>query len=270
VPELLEIEIYRREMADLVGRRVEAVVCPDPWYIRRAGTPASLDSELRGMVVENLRRHGKALLIDLIGGPVRSEPGRDVLCLRFGMTGRPLVDDRVAPVTLEYAPAAVRDEWVRFAVHFAGGGRLRVVDPRRLGGVELDPDTSRLGPDAMSVAIGQLGAACRSSRAIKTVLLDQSRIAGLGNMLVDEVLWRAYIDPARPAASLDDKLLGRLGTTIAATLDELLVRGGSHLGDLSARLRRPGSRCPRDGAELVVRQIGGRTTYSCPVDQGRT
>ncbi len=281
MPELLEVEIYRREMADLAGRLIHTVRCPDPWYVRRAGPVEWVVPMLEGRRVSALRRHGKLLLIDLIDGSSAVAAvagaagagvtiGATVLGLRFGMTGRPVVDDRAAVLTLEYAPAEVREEWVRFELGFEGGGRLRMVDSRRLGGVEIDPYLEAFGPDATLVTVDELLLGCRSSAAIKAVLLDQNRVAGLGNMLVDEVLWRASIDPARPAAALALDDVVALQRTIVETLPELLDRGGSHLGHLSARLRRPGARCPRDGAELAIRQIGGRTTYSCPLHQRRT
>ena len=73
-------------------------------------------------------------------------------------------------------------------------------DPRRLGAVELDPDEERLGPDAFDLTLAQLRVIIAKSRApVKAVIMDQSRIAGLGNLLCDEILWRAGIDPARPA-----------------------------------------------------------------------
>jgi formamidopyrimidine-DNA glycosylase len=96
--------------------------------------------------------------------------------------------------------------------------------------------------------------------------MDQSRIAGLGNLLVDETLWRARLDPARPAMSLDAGEQVRLRRTIGTTLRVLGRRGGSHTGDLMAS-RVPGGHCPKDGAPLQRRTVGGRTTYSCPVHQ---
>ena len=76
-------------------------------------------------------------------------------------------------------------------------------DPRRFGSVEIDPAVDRLGPDATTITTTELAAALASARAVKAVLLDQTRIAGLGNLLVDETLWRAGIDPARIARTLD-------------------------------------------------------------------
>jgi formamidopyrimidine-DNA glycosylase len=80
------------------------------------------------------------------------------------------------------------------------------------------------------------------------------------------VLWRAGFDPARPAGALDDRERAALLRAIRHTVRVLGRRGGSHTGDLQASRER-GGRCPRDGAELLRRTVGGRTTYSCPVHQ---
>ncbi len=96
--------------------------------------------------------------------------------------------------------------------------------------------------------------------------MDQHRLAGLGNLLTDEILFRAGLDPARAAGGLSADERARLRKTIVATVALLDRRGGSHMGDLQeARVR--GGHCPRDGAELLRRTIGGRTTYSCPLHQ---
>jgi len=156
---------------------------------------------------------------------------------------------------------------MRFALRFADGGELRLVDPRRLGGVVLDPGVDHLGTDALSVTPARLRDALRASRApLKAWLLDQGRVAGLGNLLVDEILWRAGLDPARAARSLDPSEAKALHRHLVATVERLMERGGSHTGDLQvARVR--GATCPRDGTALQRRTIGGRTTYSCPLHQ---
>ena len=97
--------------------------------------------------------------------------------------------------------------------------------------------------------------------------MDQGRIAGIGNLLADEILWRAGLDPARPAGSLSTTASGGgCCGSMRAVLTELLAAGGSHLGRLQAARQR-GGRCPRDGTPLERRTIGGRTTYSCPRHQ---
>jgi formamidopyrimidine-DNA glycosylase len=183
------------------------------------------------------------------------------------MSGRVVIDGAVAGDPLLYTSNADRPEWYRFRLVFADGGSLALRDPRRLGAVELEPDEDRLGVDALALTRADVDRVVGRSRApLKAVLMDQSRIAGLGNLLVDEVLWRAGLDPARAGGSLDDSERARLFRAVRDTLRILGRRGGSHTGDLMPA-RVPGGLCPRDGAPLLRRTVGGRTTYSCPVHQ---
>lgn len=243
---------------------MSAVHAPDDWFIKGGADATALALALEGQVVIGVRRTGKLLMMDFghPGGLVSA-----VLGLRFGMTGRLVVDDHAVIEKLEYSSARVVPEWHRFELGFADGGTLVMIDPRRLGGVELDPDDTRLGPDAFELTAVQLAVALEGSRtALKARLLDQHRVAGLGNLLVDEILWRTGLDPVREAGSLDGDEQGRLAEAIRVTVAELAERGGSHTGDLHlARVR--GGSCPRDGAPLDRRTIGGRTTYSCPQHQ---
>jgi formamidopyrimidine-DNA glycosylase len=256
VPELLEVEVYRRLADRAVGRTVEAVEAPDAWFLKGGISPDHVVDAVAGATILGTGRRGKLLTVDL-------GPDRPVLGLRFGMTGR-LVLDGEAPIgQLEYASGRDDPVWDRFAVRFADGGRLRLSDPRRLGGVELDPHVEALGPDAWTLTLAQLaGALAGSTAPLKARLLDQSRVAGLGNLLVDETLWRARLDPARPAGALDRSELRRLQRRIVNTVSDLFERGGSHRGDLQAERHRDGH-CPRCGSPLLRRTIGGRTTYSC-------
>jgi formamidopyrimidine-DNA glycosylase len=257
---MLEVEVYRRAAAASLGRPIVAVTAPDAWFLKGGLTADAVTDALVGRSFVADRRRGKLLLLDT------SDDG-PTLGLRFGMTGVLELDGVDAIDRLQYASRRRDPAWERFAVHFDGGGALRLRDPRRLGGVELDPDESRLGPDASEVGPAGLRRILEGSEApLKARLMDQARLAGLGNLLTDELLWRAGLDPARPAGSLDDAEVRRLHRHLRRTLGELGERGGSHTGDLQDA-RRHGGRCPRDGAELVRRTIGGRTTYSCPVHQ---
>lgn len=259
MPEILEIEAYRQLAARTVGRTIDEVVAPDPWFLKEGIDAETLRAALVGRRVAAVRRIGKLLLLDLDGGPT--------LGLRFGMTGRLIVDGVAAIDALEYGPARDDPAWERFRLAFSDGGTLAISDPRRLGGVLLDPDESRLGVDAMTVTPEQLAALLdRSTAPLKARLMDQARLAGLGNLLTDESLWRAGLDPARPAGSLDADELRALHDAIHETLDELGRRGGSHTGDLQPH-RVQGGACPRDGTPLERRLVGGRTTYSCPKHQ---
>jgi formamidopyrimidine-DNA glycosylase len=257
VPEMLEVERYRRTADAVVSHRIESVRAPDSWFLKGGLTPRSLRAALKGRTVTGTRRRGKLLLLDTDG---------PVLGLRFGMTGRLVVDGLSPIVQLEYGSGRDDAAWDRFALRFEAGGVLRINDPRRLGGVELDPHESALGPDAMSISPAELAAALSSRAPLKARLMDQRAVAGIGNLLADEILWRAGLDPARLAQSLDRKELQRLHRTMRATLLELDARGGSHMGDLQDARER-GATCPKDGEPLLRRTIGGRTTYSCPRHQ---
>ena len=259
MPELIEVEAYRGLADRTVGLTVAAVETPDDWFLKRV-TASEVREALVGAVVDGTDRIGKLLLVSV-------GEDRPVLGLRFGMTGRLVLDD-LAPIDhLEYGSRRDDPAWDRFALRFDDGSRLRLSDPRRLGGVELDPDRGALGPDAASISTRDLRQVLAGSSApLKARLLDQHRIAGLGNLLVDETLWRAGVDPARPSSSLPADEVAALARTIRATVRTLTRRGGSHTGDLQAQRHRDGH-CPRDGAPLLRRTVGGRTTYSCPVHQ---
>lgn len=258
MPELPEVEAYRRLAERALGRVVAGVDAPDAWFLKDGLTAETAAGALTGLRFTAARRRGKLLLLDTDGG--------HVLGLRFGMTGRLLVDAH--EVVDDYAYASMRDEpaWDRFAIRFADGGDLRMRDPRRLGGVSLDPDEARLGEDALAVTRAGLRALLRSDASLKARLLDQARLAGVGNLLADEALWRSGLDPARTARSLSDAEVRRLHRHLRSTIEELSGRGGSHTGDLMASRVRGGV-CPRDGAPLLRRTVGGRTTFSCPVHQ---
>lgn len=260
MPELPEVEAYRRlAEAMALGRRIRAVEAPDAWFLKGGIVAEDIEEALVGTCLVAARRRGKLLLLD-------TDQGR-TLGLRFGMTGR-LVVDGTAGVD-ELRSTSRRDDplWDRFALRFAREGRLRVNDPRRLGGVTLDPREEALGPDALTCTAAQLAAALAGSAApLKARLLDQSRLAGVGNLMADEVLWRARLSPMRPADSLAPAETRRLHRELRRTVDLLVERGGSHLGDLIPH-RLPGGACPKDGAPLRRATVGGRTTWWCPIHQ---
>jgi len=258
VPEMLEVETYRFAAEPLVGRRIERVHAPDGWYAKGDTTTELLSSVLPGLRVIGTRRIGKLMLLDTDG---------PVLGLRFGMTGRILVDDQAPIEGLEYSSDRNDPAWDRFGLSFHGGGSMMIRDPRRLGGVELDPDETRLGPDALQVSRTGLAEVLQTTSApIKARLLDQSRIAGLGNLLVDDILYRSGVATQRPADSLNDDDIAVVFRALRQSLATLGRRGGSHTGDLQSE-RHVGGRCPKDGVELSRASVGGRTSYWCPVHQ---
>ena len=261
MPELPEVEAYRRLAEErALGRDIAVVDAPDAWYLKGGLDAAAVTAALVGRRFETARRIGKLLLLDTSAdGPI--------VGLRFGMTGRLLVDENDAVGELLYTSKADRPEWDRFSLRFADGGVLRMQDPRRLGGVLLDPAEARLGVDATTITPAALrGALGTSAAPLKARLLNQAHLAGVGNLIADEALWRAGLDPRRPARSLTDAEHRRLHKHLRASVADLMERGGSHTGDLRPH-RAPGGRCPKDGAELQRDTVGGRTTWWCPKHQ---
>jgi formamidopyrimidine-DNA glycosylase len=263
MPEILEVELYRGLAEKALHRTIQDVWMVDSRYGRGGTTSRRLKSALIGHSFTEARRRGKLLLLDTDDGPT--------LGVRFGMTGGLVVDGNEALDRLLYGPGIFGEKWVRARVTFADGGHLLLHDPRRFGSLELAPNEDRLGPDALTVTLAELGAALatnpgRAAAApLKARLLDQERLAGIGNLLVDEILWRAGLDPRR-RSPLTDMELRDVHKALRATLRQLSRRGGSHMGELMAE-RRPGGRCPKDGTELSTATVGGRTTWWCPLHQ---
>lgn len=274
MPEILEVEATRRALEDrALERAIASVEAPDAWYLKRGLTPEVIAAVLPGRRFVAARRRGKLLLLDTsasVDGRASTDDdaaGGPTLALHLGMTGRVVIDGDPAGDELRFASNREIPGWHRFTVRFADGGSMAVRDPRRLGAVELDPDEDRLGVDALALTPARLGSTLRGRRApLKAALLDQAGVAGLGNLLVDEILWRAGLAPARPAGSLTPAALARLARAIRTTLRVLARRGGSHTGDLMPE-RHPCGHCPRDGAALRRDTVGGRTSYWCPRHQ---
>ncbi len=255
MPEILEVEAARRVLAECaLDREITRVHAPDTWFLKRGTTAAALRHALTGSAFTAARRTGKQIVLDTRASGVR-------VGVHLGMSGRVIVDGTEAGDPLVYASNRRVAKWHRFGVHFGDGGWFMLRDPRRLGAVELDPDESRLGPDAFSLTATQLDRALGTRTApVKAVLMDQRRVAGLGNLLTDEALWRAGIDPARAAVDVNARERRTLQRAIRTTLRALDRRGGSHTGDLPRAVDAP---CPRDGGALLRRRVAGRTTYSC-------
>jgi formamidopyrimidine-DNA glycosylase len=264
VPEILEVERYRELAEKALDRRIAKAWMVDARYGRGGTTPGRLRSALVGHSFTEARRRGKLMLLDTDGAPT--------LGVRFGMTGGLVVDGKEALDRLLYGPGVFSDKWVRARFTFDDGGHLLLHDPRRFGSLELAPDEDRLGPDALTASLADVRNALAVAPGrngpvapLKARLMDQERLAGVGNLLADEILWRAGLNPGR-RTPLDDDELRTLHRALRATLRQLGRRGGSHMGELM-EARHDGGLCPLDGAELRRDVVGGRTTYWCPVHQ---
>jgi formamidopyrimidine-DNA glycosylase len=246
VPELPEVERARALIeARALGRPIAAVDDTDT-FVCRPHAPGEIAAALTGRTLLAAHRQGKTMWCETDGGTA--------LGLHLGMTGRIAVDEAPAPSE-------------RFVLSFADGGRLALVDRRRLGRAVLDPDLSGLGPDAAEVTRDAFRARVgRGSGPLKARIMDQGVIAGVGNLLADEALWQARLSPVRPAGGLDEEELGALRRSIRAATRRAIRRGGVHTGELIEHRVRDGH-CPRCGAALARATVGGRTTYWCPVEQ---
>jgi formamidopyrimidine-DNA glycosylase len=264
VPEILEVERYRMLAERGLGRDIVRVWMVDARYGRGGTTSRRLRDALTSRRFTAARRRGKLMVLDIGGGPS--------LGVRFGMTGGLVVDGDQALDRLRYGPGVFEEKWVRARIAFADGGDMLLHDPRRFGSLELAPDEGRLGPDALRVTRKELETAlfvptgrAAAAAPLKARLMDQHRLAGIGNLLADEILWRAGMDPAR-RTPLDSDEMRSLHTVLRSTLRQLERRGGSHMGDVMEE-RRIGGRCPRDGTELCHGIVGGRSTWWCPMHQ---
>jgi formamidopyrimidine-DNA glycosylase len=243
MPELPEAERAREAIERALGREIVAVDDADT-YVTRPHAPGDF-AALVGHRLVSAHRRGKFLWAESDG---------PTLGLHLGMAGRIAVDE----------PA---ERWDRFALEFADGGRLALKDKRRLGRALLEPDFSHVGPDAAEVGRDEFRKRiARSGAPIKARLMDQSAISGIGNLLADEILWRARMSPWRPASSLSPDELDSLRRVIRATIRDAVKNGGVHTGKfMPSRVR--GGTCPRDGGALKLDTVGGRTTLLCPVCQ---
>lgn len=277
MPELPEVERARAaiERAGL-GRRIAEVDDTDTW-VCRPHAPGEIAAALRGRTLLAAHRQGKTMWCET-SGVGRSRTAGPVLGVHLGMSGRIVITkpgdaateggDRLAgPYANALDDPQRKPAWDRFTITFVDGGSLALFDKRRLGRVRLDPDLSRLGPDAQLVGRAEFGErVSRGTAPIKARLLDQSVIAGVGNLLADETLWQAKLSPRRPADELTRTELNRLHRSLRRATKAAIERGGVHTGEI-IEFRRAGRHCPRCGTELTRATVGGRTTWWCPHDQ---
>jgi formamidopyrimidine-DNA glycosylase len=254
MPELPEVEVTRRKVARmLVGRRIAEVVTTRDSYVFLT-RPAVLAERLRGRRVEALERAGKYLLARLDDGAR--------LLVHLGMTGE-LGGDGLPGEAHTHVE-------LRFA---DGGPPVFFRDVRKFGKVQLlaagerSARLDRLGPDALHARGAELCARLVGRRApIKAVLLDQSVLAGVGNIYADEALFEARLSPLRPASSLTPAECQRLAAAVRAVLRRSIARGAGYREEpddfrVYGRGGEPCRSCRRPLRRVVVAQ---RSTHYCP------
>lgn len=258
MPELPEVERARALIEARALDRTIAEVDDADSYVCRPHVPGELADALTGTRLVAAHRRGKSMWVDTARGPV--------LGLHLGMAGKIVVDGEEAGEPKPDGPV-LAPRWDRFTLRFADGGALVLRDKRRLSRAVLDPVLDRLGPDAAEVTRAEFRARVgRGDAPLKARIMDQSVIAGVGNLLADEALWRAGLSPLRPAGGLVAAELDHLRRAIREATRSAIRLGGVHTGRMIGERRRGGS-CPRCGAAMTRATVGGRTTWWCPAEQ---
>ncbi len=276
MPELPEVESARRVIErSALHRRIADVDDSDTYECRPHG-PGEIRDAVLGRRLTAARRRGKFMWCET------SEDG-PLLALHLGMSGRILVSgpddgggddggDGAADEGGDYpgtrpARGPHPPQWDRFTLTFDDGGSLRLFDKRRLGRVRLDPDLTVVGPDAAEIGRDDFRRRIgRGTAPLKARLLDQGTIAGIGNLLADEVLWQSRLSPRRPSGELSVQELDELRRQLRKGIRQAIQRGGVHTGEVIAH-RGHGGHCPRCGSEMRRATVGGRTTWWCPQEQ---
>lgn len=279
MPELPEVETVRRGLEHrFVGRRIVGVEVGRERSVRRTSREEVI-ARLTGVTPTAARRRGKYLIVDLDSG--------DEMMIHLRMSGQVLID----------SCANARPPHTHVVLALAGrpSEELRFVDPRTFGEVvvydpasasDVVPELSRLGPDPISegLELSQLRSVLSTtSRAVKAALLDQSLVAGIGNIYGDEILHRARIHPKRPARNVSREQARRLHSSIHEVLSAAIALGGSTLDDAQyvdlmgeagsyqehhVVYGRSGQRCLTCSRGIVISAtIGGRTSSWCGVCQ---
>ena len=267
MPELPEVEVTRRRIGKLlVGRKIARVITTKPSYFFLT-SPKKLQAELAGRTVLKLERHGKYLLARLDGGGA-------TLLLHLGMTGqlfgegaksiRLLRADRRTEAT-EHPRSFTADEHTHVQLEFADGGpRVFFRDVRKFGKVLLvqagqsDARLDKLGVDALKATGAQLYEAARVRKIpIKSLLLDQGVIAGIGNIYADEALFLANVSPKRVARRVDAEACAAIVAAAQQVMRRSIETGGSSISDY---VNPDGS----DGGYQNERRVYGREDEPCP------
>jgi formamidopyrimidine-DNA glycosylase len=267
MPELPEVEVTRRRIGKLlVGRKIARLVTTKPSYFFLT-SPRKLQEQLAGRTVEKLERHGKYLLGRLDGGAT--------LLLHLGMTGQLFGEgarskrllrapDRRSTTT-EQPPSFAADQHTHLQFEFADGGpRVFFRDTRKFGKVLLvpagasDARLDKLGVDALQAAGSHLFDAARARKIpIKSLLLDQAVIAGIGNIYADEALFLAGVSPKRVARRVDAESCAKIVAAAQKVMRRSIQTGGSSISDY---VNPDGS----DGGYQNERRVYGREDEPCP------
>lgn len=284
MPELPEVETVKRGLLKLiVGKNVLAASSDNLKSF--PNSPTDVQEFLVGAKVTDVRRRAKVLMIDL--------STKYSLVIHLKMTGQLVFVDKTdrfgAGHPNDSLVGSLPDKSTRVDIQFLDGSHLFFNDQRKFGWVRLMPTDEikdidfmkRVGPEPLeeSFTVEQFIARFkrRGKTTIKAALLDQSVIAGIGNIYADESLWAAKINPKRSVDSISVSEFEKLYKEIRSVLELSIEKGGStnrnyvnaegkkgSYMDFARVFRREGQACPRCGAEIIKLRVAGRGTHICP------
>src|SRR5258708_21464106 len=268
IPELPEVESARAVIERAGLRRRIVDVDDSDSFVCRPHVPGEIRHALLGGELVTAMRQGKSMWCQV-------GPSSEALTLgiHLGMSGKIVIAGANGTEVDggDYwegrrQPGDYR--WARSTVTVDDGGRLMLVAPRRLGRIRLNPPVEQLGPDAQLITPAQFRAAlgAGTTAPVKVRIMDQRRIAGIGNLLADEILWRARIHPARAVTSLTEPERSRLLRAMWDAVKAALRDGGVHALTIIPHRRRAAA-CPRDHAPMATGTVGGRTSWWCSSEQ---
>jgi len=279
MPELPEVETVRRGLApSMEGAQISRAEVNRPNL--RWPFPTDFAQRLTGRTIERLRRRSKYILADLDGG--------ESLLIHLGMSGRMTVSGDPLGQFVHTHPGVEKHDHVVF--HMNNGARITFNDPRRFGAMdllasesaEMHPLLAKLGPEPLGNSFNEaylIAALTGKNTPIKSALLDQRIVAGLGNIYVCEALFRAHISPIRKAGRISAPRVASLVPIIREVLEQAIVAGGSSLKDFrqaSGELGyfqhsfdvydREGAPCRTPECSGTIRRTvqSGRSSFHCP------
>ncbi|HEY5708367.1 MAG TPA: bifunctional DNA-formamidopyrimidine glycosylase/DNA-(apurinic or apyrimidinic site) lyase [Solirubrobacterales bacterium] len=289
MPELPEVETVCRQLGpELAGGEIEALEVLDARWCRPV-PPKKLEATVSGATIEGLGRRGKYLLLGL--------DGARTLVMHLRMTGNLVLVEGASKLDpsegrrLYEGERSVSARHLRARFRLGDGRELWFTDPRRFGeaflvdDARLDERFARLGVEPLSgdftpEALGEMAAG--RTAPLKSFLLDQSGVAGVGNIYADEALFRARLHPLSPAGSMKPEHLEALRDAVVAALEAGIDGGGASIDDYRDSRgekgtmqdeflvhTREGQPCPRCESSIVRIVVSGRSTYYCPNCQVR-
>lgn len=261
MPELPEVETIVRHLRPKIrGKRIVSIFSNSPRTYRGHKSLAEIKSVVEGAEIKNIERYGKEIIFRLSNG--------SCLGIHLMMTGKILLN-----------PEGKRPH-DRMRVHLTGGTELVFNDIRKFGRCRVISAFPKSDSDALSITYFEFLRRIKRKKPIKSILLDQNIIAGIGNIYADEILWYAGVDPRRAGTSLSLEEIKNIYSHTEKVLAVAIKKGGTSSRnyrkpddsrgsyyDIRRAYQRTGEKCTADRGVIRRIVVGGRSTHYCPVHQ---